>query len=51
MRERPGFAGKGQPVARVMEHDPLYASVADVIVDTDGLTPDQIIDQVLARVA
>jgi shikimate kinase len=33
------------------ERDPLYAKVADLIVETDEMTPDQVIDRILARVA
>ncbi|MDQ2934893.1 MAG: hypothetical protein M3R49_07900 [Chloroflexota bacterium] len=35
----------------VMERNPLYASVADVIADTDGRQPDEIAEEILRRVA
>ena len=37
--------------AAVEERDPLYGEVADLIVETDGRTPDEITDQILAAVA
>jgi len=33
------------------ERNPLYAEVANLIVDTDEITPDQVITRILARVA
>jgi shikimate kinase len=35
----------------VVERDPLYGSVADVIVDTDGREPGMIAEEILGRVA
>jgi|SRR5688572_19470178 len=35
----------------VAERDPLYAEVADIVVDTDGRTPAEITDQILALIA
>ena len=33
-----------------VERDPLYREVADVVVDVDGLSPDEVADRVLAAV-
>ncbi len=35
----------------VAERDPLYASVADVTVDTDGRRAQQVADEILGRIA
>ena len=43
----------GRPLAdehlaqRFAEREPLYAQAAHVIVDTDGLTPEQITDEII----
>lgn len=41
----------GQPATTLLElyevRRPLYQSVADVVVDVDSLTPEQVVDQVL----
>ena len=33
-----------------VDRDPLYREVADVVVDVDGLSPDEVTDRVLAAV-
>ncbi len=42
-----------QPAARLVElydvRRPLYEAVAEVAIDVDGLTPDQVIDRLLAE--
>ncbi len=42
-----------EPAARLADlyevRKPLYESVADVTIDVDGLTPDQVIDRLLAE--
>ena len=52
-RDRP--AGLGSPRAQLLrqlqERDPLYASVADQVVDTDGRTPAEVVDAVLSALA
>jgi shikimate kinase len=37
--------------AAVAERDPLYAGVADVVVETDGRTPEQVAYEIIALVA
>lgn len=38
-------------IPTVAERDPLYASVADVTVDTDGRRAAQVADEILGRIA
>lgn len=52
-RDRP--AGLGSPRAQLLrqlrEREPLYASVADRVVDTDGRPPAEVVDAVLTALA
>ena len=50
---RPWLDSGGKPWVRstLLERDPLYASVADVIVDTDRREPEEIAEQILGRVS
>lgn len=52
-RDRP--AGLGSPRAQLLrqlqERDPLYASVADQVVHTDGRMPAEVVDAVLSALA
>jgi shikimate kinase len=52
--DRPLLAGKDIPaeLARLtVERAPMYAEVADVIVDVDGLTADEIVERIAAALA
>ena len=33
------------------ERDPLYTDVADVVLDVDGLTPDEVVDGIMRAVS
>ncbi len=37
--------------AALVEREPLYLSVADVVVDVDELTPDEVVDEILSYLA
>lgn len=52
-KDRPLLAGGGIETARsiLAARLPVYAATADVVVATDGLTPDQVVDSVLRVLA
>jgi shikimate kinase len=37
--------------AAVAERDPLYAEVANIVVETDGRTPQDVADEIISLVA
>jgi shikimate kinase len=52
--DRPLLAGKDiqAELARLsVERAPLYTEVADVIIEVDGLTPDEVVDRILAALS
>jgi shikimate kinase len=50
-QHRPWLAGGEEWVREQMAiRSPLYASVADVVIDTDGRSPDDVATDVLARI-
>lgn len=53
VRGRPWLETGAEPWVRlpVAERDPLYASVADVTVDTDGRRAEQVADEIYGRIA
>ncbi|MCU1450922.1 MAG: Shikimate kinase [Acidimicrobiales bacterium] len=49
--DRPLLAGKDVPAELAglsLRRTPMYTEVADVVVDVDGLTPDEIVDRITA---
>jgi shikimate kinase len=37
----------GSMAARLAERAPLYEKTAHVVIDTDGLTPDEVADEII----
>jgi shikimate kinase len=50
-QHRPWLAGGEDWIREATEiRDPLYASVADVVIDTDGRTPDEVAAEIIDRI-
>ena len=50
--QRPSLTGRGviEEIEQVLaDREPVYEACADVVVDTEGMTPDQVADEIMRR--